>query len=145
LLNFANAISTEALGKLGKSAMRDPDEAKQAIISEVAQIPETTLESLWSKSLADAKQRGRPVADESGSSAPVEYKIGNQVVSIGPQGMWLITNGATLFGEGKVGGKAIDVSLESSLTTGLGRKINLDTKQSAVNSETVKVDASVKH
>ena len=145
LANFVNAISNEAIAKLGDSALKDPAAAQQQIVSAVAAIPAEVLEQQWLDALQKAKAAGVPSADLTGSQAPIEYKIGRQVVKMGSEGITLVASGQVQFGNGKIAGKEIDLSLETSLTSGLSKKLALDTKETSTETETAKVDAGIKN
>lgn len=145
MVNFAQAIANEAVLKVGVSTLKDSEAAQQAVISAIAAIPPEQLEAIWTDQVAAARDRGRPSANLAGSSAPIEYRLGDQVVAIGAEGMHLIANGVTMLGNGKIGGKTIEISLETSLSTGLNRKLALDAKASVGTSESTKVDAGLKN
>lgn len=144
IVNFANSLSTEVIGLVGKDSIKNLDAAQQALITEVASIPPATLEGLWFQSLADAKAAGRPNPNMSGSNNPIEFKAGVSVVAIGPQGMLLNRSGTTIFGDGKVSGKSVELSLETSLSIGRDQKLSLDQKETASESDALKVDAGMK-
>lgn len=145
MVNFAQAVAHEAVLKAGVNSLKDPQAAQQAVISAIVSIPAEQLEAIWSAETQASRNRGRPSANFAGSSAPIEYRLGDQVVSIGAEGMHLIANGVTMLGNGKVGGKSVEISVESSLSTGLGRKLALDNKTSDAQSESAKVDAGIKN
>jgi hypothetical protein len=144
VVNFANSLSTEVIGRVGKDALKDPQAAQQALITEIASLPPATLEGLWFQSLANAKAAGRPNPNMSGSNNPIEFKTGGSVVAIGPQGMLLNRSGTTIFGDGKVSGKSVELSLETSLSIGRDQKLSLDQKETSSESDAMKVDAGMK-
>lgn len=145
MVNLAQAVANEAVLKAGVNSLKDPDAAQQAVISAIVAIPPEQLEAIWADEVQASRARGRPSANFAGSSAPIEYRLGDQVVAIGPEGMHLIANGVTMLGNGKVGGKSVEISVESSLATGLSRKLALDNKTSDSQSESAKVDAGIKN
>lgn len=142
---FANDVAFEAMKKVDQTAIKNPSDARQAVITAIAGIPVETLEALWASKVAEVKAERNVSINTGGSNVPIEFRIGRDAVTIGPQGMHYISAGTTLFGEGKIGGQAIEVSMESSLSTGLGRKLSLDNKTNTGESESVKIDAGLKN
>ena len=144
MAELADMVSVEIIGKLNQNSMKDPDAAKLALLQAIAQVPDATLESIWSNIVKKNKQM-RASENLAGSNEPIEFQLGSQVITIGNSGMSLKVAGNTVWGEGKIGGKTIDLSLETSLASGTGLKITLDNKQSDSDSSSTKTDASVKN
>lgn len=142
--DFANSISTEVVSKINSQALQSPDDAKAKIILELGKIPAAILEEIYAKSLATA--RGSQLTQNlAGSSAPIEYKIGDSVVSAGSNGFQVAKNGLTWFGGAALSGKSYDISMSSSLSTALNQRLDLNTKESSSQSETAKISADIKH
>ena len=142
--DFANQISTEIVSKIGSQAMQNPDAAKSKIILELGKISAETLEAIYAKALATAKG-SQLTQNLAGSSAPIEYKIGDSVVSAGSNGFQIAKNGLTWFGGGALSGKSYDISMSSSLSTALNQRLDLNSKESSSSSETAKISADIKH
>jgi len=141
--DFANQISTEIVSKIRSQALQNPDDAKAKIIRELGKIPAETLEAIYSKALANAAS-SQLTQNLAGSSAPIEYKIGDSVVSAGPNGFQVARNGLTWFGGGALSGKSYDISMSSSLSTSLNQRLDLNSKESSSSSESAKISADIK-
>lgn len=144
IANFTNSVATEIALGLKSSTIKDPSVAQIEIISALGSIPATTLESVWANALANAKA-ALMTQNLSGSSAPVEFKANDQVIAAGPNGLSIAQNGLAWFGSGNFSGKTIDLSMESSLSTSINKKLDLNLRQSAGGSESSKVSADIKH
>jgi len=142
--DFANSISTEVVSKINSQALQNPDDARSKIILELGKIPAATLQAIYAKALASAKA-SQLTQNLAGSSAPIEYKIGESLVSAGPNGFQVAKNGLTWFGGGALSGKSYDISMSSSLSTALNQRLDLNSKESSSQSETAKISADIKH
>jgi len=141
---FANAVSTQIASKLKDSTLQDPVAAQVQIIGQLGAMPAAALETAWADSLQKAKA-SKMLQNLSGSSAPIEFKANDQVVTAGAQGLSIATNGVVWFGNGNLSGRTYDLSLDSSLSTSLSQKLDLNLRQSNANSESTRVNAEVKH
>lgn len=142
--NFTNSVATQIAANLQSTALQDPDAAQVQIISALGSIPQETLESLWASSLNKVKNV-KMVQNLSGSSSPVEYKANDQLITAGPNGISISRNGLVWFGGGNLSGKTIDLSMDSSLSTSLNKKLDLNLRQSSGGTESSKVSADIKH
>jgi hypothetical protein len=142
--DFANQISTEIVSKIRSQSLQNPGDAKEKIMLELGKIPADTLEAIYSQALAAAKA-SQLTQNLAGSSAPIEYKIGDSAVSAGPNGFQVARNGLTWFGGGALSGKSYDISMSSSLSTALNQRLDLNSKESSGQSETAKISADIKH
>jgi len=141
--DFANQISTEIVSKIRPQSLQSPDDAKSKIILELGKIPQETLEAIYAKSLATAKI-SQLTQNLAGSSAPIEYKIGDSAISVGSNGSQVSKNGLTWFGGAALSGKSYDISMSSSLSTSLNQRLDLNQKESSSSSETAKISADIK-
>jgi hypothetical protein len=144
IANFTNSVATQIAINLQSAALQNPEAAQVQIISALGSIPQETLESLWASSLNKAKNV-MMVQNLSGSSSPVEYKASDQLITASANGISISKNGLVWFGGGNLSGKAIDLSMDSSLSTSLNKKLDLNLRQSAGGSESSKVSADIKH
>jgi len=114
LVNFDNAVATEAIAKVSQAVLRNPCAAKQAVVTAIAAISLATLESFWALKVAQANAAaGKPAVNLTGSNTPIEFKLGRQGIPL--------------------------------ISTSLSRRLSLDAKATAGESERVKVDAGTKH
>ncbi|AGG33028.1 hypothetical protein D521_0459 [beta proteobacterium CB] len=144
LSNFTNSVSTQIASNLKDSTLQDPSSAQAQIIGQLGAIPAATLESAWANALSNAKA-AKMTQNLSGSSAPVEFKANDAVITAGAQGLSITQNGVTWFGNGNLSGRTYDLSMENSLSTSLSQKLDLNIRQSNGNSESTRVSADIKH
>lgn len=144
LSNFTNAVSTQIASKLKDSTLQNPGEAQAQIISQLGAIPAATLESAWANALSNARA-AKMTQNLSGSSAPIEFKANDQVITAGSQGISISRAGVTWFGNGNLSGRTYDLSMDSSLSTSLSQKLDLNIRQSTGNAESTRVSADIKH
>lgn len=144
LSNFTNSVSTQIASNLKDTTLQDPSAAQSEIISQLGAIPSSTLESVWADALQKAKS-SKMLQNLSGSSAPIEFKANDQVITAGSQGISISRAGVTWFGNGNLSGRAYDLSMDSSLSTSLSQKLNLNLRHVDANSESTRVNAEVKH
>ena len=144
IAGFANAVSTQIAANLQSTILQDPAAAQAQIIGQLGSIPASKLETAWADALQKAK-KAKMLQNLSGSSAPVEFKANNQVITVTSQGISVSSNGVTWFGNGNLSGRSYDLSMDSSLSTSLNKKLDLNLRQSAGGSESSKVSADIKH
>ena len=144
IANFTNSVATQIAMNLQSVALQNPEAAQVQIISALGSISEEALESLWASSSNKARSV-KIVQNLSGSSSPVEFIANDQLIAAGPNGISIAQNGLAWFGGGNLSGKAIDLSMDSSLSTSLNKKLDLNLRQSAGGSESRKVSADIKH
>jgi len=142
--NFSNAVSTQIASNLQSTILLDSNAAQAEIIAQLGSIPAQTLETVWADSLQKAKA-SKMLQNLSGSSAPIEFKTNDQVITAGAQGLSIATNGLIWFGNGNLSGRSYDLSMDSSLSTSRSQKLDINLRQSAGNSASTRVSADVKH
>lgn len=143
IVSFADLVGLELLSKVGARALKDPDDAKRAILFELASVDPEVLESIWKSELALASKE-KFTFNDAGSSQPVEFRTATAVVAIGPQGAQLQRAGAVAFGDGRIGGQSLEVGLETALQVARNRKLSLDRKQMQRETDNTKVDANLR-
>jgi hypothetical protein len=143
IVSFADAVGLELLSKVGARALKDQDEAKRAILFELASIEPEVLESIW-KSELELAEKQQFTFNDAGSSQPVEFRTTTAVVAVGPQGAQLQRAGAVEFGDGRIGGQTLEVGLETALQVARNRKLSLDRKQMQRETDNTKVDANLR-
>lgn len=143
IVSFADAVGLELLSKVGASALKNQDDAKQSILFELAGIDPAILEAIWKGELELAAKE-KFVFNDAGSSQPVEFRTASAVVAIGPQGSQLQRAGAIAFGDGRIGGQALELGLETSLQVARNRKLSLDRKSMQRDTDNTKIDANLR-
>lgn len=92
LVNFDNAVATEAIAKVSQAVLRNPCAAKQAVVTAIAAISLATLESFWALKVAQANAAaGKPAVNLTGSNTPIEFKLGRQGVHLISSGRLVTT------------------------------------------------------
>ena len=144
MTDYVNQIGTEIVSKLSSQLLQNPGDAKAKIILGLGKIDAAALESIYAQALLTAKS-SQITQNLAGSSAPVEFKIGDSVITAGQNGFSIAKNGLTWFGGGALSGKTYDISMSSSLSTSLNQRLDLSDKSSNSSSESAKISADIKH
>ncbi|CDW96337.1 MULTISPECIES: hypothetical protein [unclassified Thiomonas] len=140
---FSNTILSQILPKLSARTLADPNAAQVAIISEYKKIPAAQLVAAYNQ--AGQQVQGGINFDFSGSQpAPVHFMIGNNDFQASPTGWKWSMAGVPWFGEGRISGKDMELSLASAIdksqgqSSGTGSSTSTDTEQGVSGSVGVK-------
>ena len=145
LAYFANDLATEAASSLNDDSLNNPSDAKRLAIEKIQKISDGDLEALFQEKVAKVAKCGQPDDNGSGSGQPIEFLLCGDQFSIGPQGLHLTHNGSAWYGDGRVSGRNIEVSLDTSIAVGFDAKSSFDSKESLTKNQTRKVEAGLKH
>lgn len=140
---FSNIVLSEILPRLSAQTLADPAAAQAAIIAAYKAIPSAQLIDAYKQ--AGQQVQGGISFDFTGSGpAPIHYQIGDNDFQASPAGWKWTMSGVPWFGEGRVSGKDVELSLASAIdksqsqTSGTGTSTGTSTEQGAGGSAGVK-------
>lgn len=116
---FANNVMAEIALKQSANSIKNPDEARRLIAQAYEKIPLDTLKAEWIKALKAAAKSNKSV-DMTGSNN-VHFRAGAGDFVGDAHGITWTKGGQIWFGEGNLSGQKIAFSLESTLTSEIGK------------------------
>jgi hypothetical protein len=140
---YSNLLLTELYPSLSSQALADPAAARAAVQAAWKKLPPDTIIAAWQQ--AGEQVKGEINFDFTGHGpAPVHFMIGNNDFQAGPNGWKWSQNGVVWFGDGRLGGQARELSLQSAIdkstsqTSSTGTTSGTSTEQSSGGSAGVK-------
>lgn len=140
---FANTILSQILPKLSAGTLADPAAAQAAIIAAYKAIPPQQLIAAYQQ--AGQQVQGGISFDFSGSQpAPVHFMIGANDFQAGPTGWKWSMAGTPWFGEGRISGKDMQLSLASAIDKSTSQTSTTGTTTGATTDQGAGGSAGVK-
>lgn len=142
---FANLIETDIASRLKGRVLRDPSEAKAEIVKILYSYDSETLRQI-------GKEARTVVANGVGNSFQFDFTgvkglaflVGNIHYQNTGKGWEILKNGVTWFGDGKLSGKAYELSLESSISTNMTKSQSIENSSTGSTTNSSKATAGVK-
>lgn len=140
---FANTVLTQVLSALPPGTLSDPAAAQAAIIAAYKKIPPAQLIAAYNQ--AGQQVQGSINFDFTGSGpAPIHFMVGSSDFQASPTGWKWSMSGVPWFGEGRISGKDMQLSLASAIdksqsqTSTTGTSTGTSSEQGAGGSAGVK-------
>jgi len=140
---FANTILSQILPKISAQTLADPAAAQAAIIKAYESIPPAQLVAAYKQ--AGEQLQGGVNFDFSGSQpAPIHFMIGSNDFQASPTGWKWSMAGVPWYGEGRISGKNIELSLSSAIDKSQSQTSTTGTSAGAATEQGAGGDAGVK-
>lgn len=142
---FTNTLLTQiASAPALRQALADPAAARAAIVRAFLSITPAQIDAAWQQ--AGQQVQGRSINfDFTGSGpAPVHYIIGSNDFQASPTGWKWSMSGVPWFGEGRVSGKDVELSLASAIDKSMSQTSTTSTSTSTATEQGAGGSAGVK-
>ncbi|MFI4940348.1 MAG: hypothetical protein ACHP7O_08435 [Burkholderiales bacterium] len=145
-VEFANLVEGELAGKLTRTTMRDPTDAKRKIQQSLFEMPVDKLHAASEQALSIAVQNEKQGFSIPPKTTAPEFSAGSSYYLFDKAGGSITKSGVPWFSgnEGKINGKKYELALESSISASSSKKKSGDQAVTVKGSTSEKAGTEIK-